>query len=290
MAIMIPEACPSRATAGEKRVFALLRDKLPGNFTVWYEPAVRGRYPDFTVLADDFGLMVLEVKGWRLGQITRATDRDVDIRWNENEPGSVERMTHPIRQVREYQFNLIDEMKRPEFEILRQPDGDHLGKLAFPCGHGVLMTSIARADLDKSDLTHLFPPDKVVCREELAAMEAADGSELVRRLRRLFTVSFPFETLRPDQVRTMKGLLHQEVIVDIRPATTASTPEGRAPTPGAVVFDVLDAGQEQAARALSGGHHVLFGVAGSGKTALIVARARRIADDDPREKSARALL
>ena len=33
MAIMIPDACPSRATVGEKRVFAWLRDLLPDHFT-----------------------------------------------------------------------------------------------------------------------------------------------------------------------------------------------------------------------------------------------------------------
>jgi hypothetical protein len=40
MAILIPDSCPSKATAGEKRVYALLRDALPDHFTAWYEPAV----------------------------------------------------------------------------------------------------------------------------------------------------------------------------------------------------------------------------------------------------------
>ncbi len=40
MAIMIPDSCPSRATAGEKRTYGLLRDLLPDNFIAWYEPVV----------------------------------------------------------------------------------------------------------------------------------------------------------------------------------------------------------------------------------------------------------
>ena len=31
MAVMIPDSCPSRATAGEKRTHGLLRDLLPDN-------------------------------------------------------------------------------------------------------------------------------------------------------------------------------------------------------------------------------------------------------------------
>ena len=281
MAIMIPESCPSRATAGEKRTFAMLRDRLPGEFTAWFEPVVRGRYPDFTLLAPGFGLLVLEVKGWRFKQITRANDSEVDIRWTDGDDGSIERLKHPIRQVRDYHFALMGELKRPELAILRQPEGEHLGKLAFPCGYGVVFTHIFRGELDEAGLSPLFPPGKVLCREEFAAMEAASDGELVQRLGRFFSATFPFDPLSEDQIRTIKGVLHKDVIVKVRPATAASTPDGRTPPPEAVVFDVLDAGQEQAARALGGGHHVLFGVAGSGKTALIVARARRIADDDP---------
>ena len=79
MAIMIPDSCPSRATAGEKRIYGLIRDALPDNFTAWYEPVVQGRYPDFTLLADSFGLLVLEVKGWYPKKLVRVTDQQVEL-------------------------------------------------------------------------------------------------------------------------------------------------------------------------------------------------------------------
>jgi hypothetical protein len=60
MAIRIPDSCPTRATAGEKRAFGLLRDVLPDQFTAWNEPEVAGRYPDFCLIADDFGLLLPE--------------------------------------------------------------------------------------------------------------------------------------------------------------------------------------------------------------------------------------
>ncbi len=79
MAIMIPDSCPGRSTAGEKRAYGLLRDVLPDNFTAWYEPVVQGRYPDFTLLADSFGLLVLEIKGWYAKQLAKVTDLDVKL-------------------------------------------------------------------------------------------------------------------------------------------------------------------------------------------------------------------
>jgi hypothetical protein len=193
----------------------------------------------------------------------------------------VEQHAHPNRQVREYLFALLDELSRPEFAILRQADGEHRGTPCFPCGYGVLLTNITRAQLDEDGLTPVFPPERVFCRDEIAALEGAGDREAIRRLRRLFPAWFRSDPLTEDQVKTLKGALHREVVVRKRPATAASVPQGQPVLPGAVALDVLDADQEQAARALGRGHHVLFGIAGSGKTVLLRARARLLAARDP---------
>ena len=281
MAILIPDSCPSRATAGEKRVYALLRDALPDHFTAWYEPVVEGRYPDFTLVADDFGLLMLEVKGWYAGQIARATDHEVELHKSEGGRIQAETHKHPIRQVREYLFALVNELARPEYAILRQHRGEHQGKPCFPCGFGVLLTNITRAQLEEAKLTPLFPADRVLCRDELASLEGAGDREVIRRLRQLLAIVFPFDPLTEDQIQTLKGVLHREVIVNRRPATAASVPAGQVPAPGAVTLEVLDAQQEQAAGSLGSGHHVIFGIAGSGKTVLLLARARLLAGRDP---------
>jgi UvrD-like helicase C-terminal domain/AAA domain/Nuclease-related domain len=287
MAILIPDSCPSKATAGEKRVHALLRDALPDHFTAWYEPVVQGRHPDFTLLADDFGLLLLEVKGWYAGQIARATDDEVELHRSEGGHVHVEMHKHPIRQVREYLFAMTGELSRPEYAILLQQEGEHRGKPCFPCGFGVLLTNITRAQLAEASLAPLFPPDRVLCRDELMELESAGDREVIRRLRRLFAHHFPFDPLTEDQVQTLKGVLHREVVVKRRPAAPPAEPGGPTPPPGAVTLDVLDAQQEQAARSLGSGHHVLFGVAGSGKTVLLLARARLLAG---RESGRRVLF
>jgi hypothetical protein len=122
-------------------------------------------------MADSFGLLLLEAKGWYPRQLVRVTDQDVELIESEGGQERVERHKNPIRQVRDYLFGLMDELGRPEYSILRNADGDHQGKLCFPCGYAVLFTNITRSQLDEAGLSAVFPPDRVLCRDELAALE-----------------------------------------------------------------------------------------------------------------------
>ena len=284
MAILIPDSCPSKATVGEKRVYALLRDALPDQFTVWYEPVVAGRHPDFSLVAADFGLLMLEVKGWYAGQIARATDREIELHRPDGDAVKVEVHQHPRLQVRDYVLGLVHELARPEHAILHEPGGGHLGKLCFPWGYGVVLTNITRAQLDQAGLGAVFGADSTLCRDELETLATAGDRAVIQRLRRLFAAPFSFDPLTDDQLATIRGVLHREVVVRKRPATAASVPEGRPLLPGSIALDVLDASQEQVARSLGQGHHVVFGIAGSGKTVLLLARARLIAASDPAKR------
>src|SRR5947209_14755324 len=112
MAILIPDSCPSKATQGEKRLSRLLQDGLPDDFTVWYEPNLDGLYPDFTLLADAFGLLALEVKGWYPAQVSRATDHEVELLITREGESHLEKHRSPYRQAREYMFAAMDLLAR----------------------------------------------------------------------------------------------------------------------------------------------------------------------------------
>jgi hypothetical protein len=75
MAQMLPEFIQAKASQGEKKLFAVLRDRLPDDFIVWYEPQVKGLHPDFIVLGPNFGLLVIEVRhpqqSWWLDECDR---------------------------------------------------------------------------------------------------------------------------------------------------------------------------------------------------------------------------
>jgi hypothetical protein len=281
MATLVPEPCTSRATDGEKRVYALLRDGLPAHFFGWFEPVVQGRYPDFLVMASDFGLLVLEVKGWYAGQIARADSHEVELHRRVSGQVQIERHQHPERQARDYLLTLLDVVSRPEYAILRNPAGRHQGKPCFPWGYGVVLTNITRAQLKEAELAGMFSPERTMCRDELQGLESLGGAGLVERLKGCFRVWFPFHPLTEDQVATLKGVIHPEIVVKRRPATAESAEQGQGLLPGAIALEVLDAEQEKVARAMGEGHHVVFGVAGSGKTVLLLARARMLAERHP---------
>jgi hypothetical protein len=273
---MIPETCPSKATQGEKRLFDVLARVLPIDYYVWYEPRVNSRHPDFVILGSSFGLLVIEVKGWYLGEILRATDHDVDL---SKQREFVERVKNPIRQAREYMFGTMDSLQKES--LLRNPGGRYQGRLCFPSGYGVVFTNITRHNLDAAGLSGVFPQSKVLCRDELNSLESADPEVVLGKLKDLFDVKFNFSPLTSDQMRTIQGTIYKEVIVTSRPATAHSVPAGQTLPPEARVFDVLDHEQEQVARSIGDGHRVLVGVAGSGKTVVLMARARLLAADSP---------
>jgi Nuclease-related domain len=107
MAEMIPDRLPSGASAGERKVFALLQ-QLPDQVIVYYEPLVARRYPDFIVIIPSVGLLVIEAKGWYPDHILEANNFEVTI----NSRGQPEICKHPIRQARDYQFQLMDTARR----------------------------------------------------------------------------------------------------------------------------------------------------------------------------------
>jgi AAA domain/UvrD-like helicase C-terminal domain/Nuclease-related domain len=260
MAEMIPDRLPSGASAGEKKVFALLQD-LPDDVIVYYEPVVADRYPDFIVIIPSIGLLVIEVKGWYPNAIERADNAEVVI----NARGQREVCKHPVRQARDYKFNLMNVARRhPETGALLEHAGKHEGKFVFPFGHLAILNNCTRQQLDERGLSEVFPPGRVFARDEF---EAASSNDIIDRLMIGFDPWWPFEPLTERQIAVLRAIIHPEIVVSTPVQTVAE------PAP----LKVMDLRQERNAHALGEGHRIVYGVAGSGKTVILVARARLIA-------------
>jgi hypothetical protein len=170
MAEMIPDRLPHRASAGEKKLFALLQ-QLPDDVIVYYEPVVADRYPDFIVIIPNAGLLVIEVKGWYPNYIESANNVEVTI----NLRGQREVCKHPIRQARDYKYQLMDIARRhSEMAALLQQDGTHTGRFIFPFGHLAILNNCSRRQLDERGLSEVFPANKVLARDELEALSPVE--------------------------------------------------------------------------------------------------------------------
>ncbi|MEA5522887.1 nuclease-related domain-containing DEAD/DEAH box helicase [Limnoraphis robusta] len=272
MALTVPDCVPSKASSGEKRLFEVLKDELPDDCYVWYEPNVKGLYPDFIILGPTLGLLILEVKGWSASQILRASHQHFEI---EQAGGQIEIQQSPLRQGKGYQDTLMNKLK--EYSILCQDDGDYKGKPTFPIGVGAIMTNITEAKARDENIYSILEKPQVVYKDELLEWEGIGERALMKRLEDMFTVWFKFWGLEDDQISTIKGVIHPEVVVRKEPATVKSVPSGFILKPDATVIKTLDVKQEQLARSLGSGHRLFCGVAGSGKTLILLSRAKTLA-------------
>ncbi|MEQ9069324.1 MAG: nuclease-related domain-containing protein, partial [Gimesia chilikensis] len=78
MATLIPSlnSCLPKMTSGEKRLARRLESHLEDDYSCWFDIPLGGRqkYSDFIVLHPARGLLLLEVKDWKLDTI-RSVDR-----------------------------------------------------------------------------------------------------------------------------------------------------------------------------------------------------------------------
>ena len=73
VATLIPalNSCKPRMTTGERRLGERLEAKLEDDYLLWYDVAIggQGSHPDFIVLHPRRGILILEVKNWKLETI-----------------------------------------------------------------------------------------------------------------------------------------------------------------------------------------------------------------------------
>jgi hypothetical protein len=267
MAQMIPDRLPSGSSKGEQRLFAILQ-KLPDTYLVYYEPVISQRYPDFVIVAPDLGVIVIEVKGWNPGDILAGDPQTIRVR----ERG-VERVEpHPVRQARGYQNNLQDECRksREARSLLLHAAGPHEGRFVFPFCHFAVLSNITSEQLKGhrlGDLTPIFPPSRVLPRDDLLEWEDLDVAKVRENIRAFFDPYWEIAGLTDRQVEVLRGIIHPEIRIESRfdPAQLA----------------ILDLRQERHARSIGGGHRIVYGVAGSGKTVLLISRAKLLSQRGP---------
>ncbi len=288
MAQLIPERLSNRVTTSERRLYAALA-RLPADCLVYFEPVVANRYPDFIVIAPSLGVLTIELKGWRQEDIVGADSRAVSLREPSRVGGadSVTRRMHPVRQARDYMFRLMERCRAHRYaQGLLQTEGPHQGGFCFPFSHVAILANLTVEQLQThpaGDLTEVFPAQRVLPREALLLLEKAGPQEMLSLLAACFDPTWAFPPLTEEQTKALRAIIHPEIV--LTPTLPGFTGEEKTPDAAATIaantsvseLKVLDLQQERHARQIGGGHRLVFGVAGSGKTVLLIARARLLA-------------
>ncbi|HEB77051.1 MAG TPA: DNA helicase II [Methylothermaceae bacterium] len=263
MAKLIPSlnSCLSRMQAGEKRFARRLESHLEDDYLCWYELPVgfRYRYSDFIVLHPHRGLLLMEVKDWKLETIQRIDRTSATLLT----PQGLKTVANPLEQVRQCAYQLVQQLEKDPQLI--HHEGRYRGKLIFPYGYGVVLTHITRQQFEATDLGEVLPEHYTICRDEMT--ESVDPEAFQERLWNMFNVQFP-NPLELPQIDRIRWHLYPEIRINPRQASLLpEEPEAETLVPD--IVKVMDMQQEQLARSLGEGHRVIHGVAGSGKTLIL---------------------
>lgn len=261
-------------TPGERRFAQRLEDKLEGDYLLWYNVPIGNKrlHPDFIVLHPLRGIFVLEVKDWKISTIAQINPETATLLTADGEKEE----KNPLEQARDYALAVKQLLERDR--LLVQIERRYKGKLAFPVNYGVVFTNITRKQFEAEEgLQAVFEPNLVIYQDEM--YEQVDAYEFQQRLWNLSTYEFG-EPLTLTQVNHIRWHLFPEVRIGDRlhsiPVEGLSSEGQDIQIPD--LLRVMDIQQEQLARSLGDGHRVVHGVAGSGKTLILVYRCLHLVE------------
>lgn len=257
------------ATNGEKIVLDWLRT-LPDDVIVWPELIVGDTYPDFVVLHPRLGLAVIEVKDWvdlddvshdSVTVITRGQQRRVE--------------TNPVQATRRKAFTIVNKLQA-ERQLLHD-FGPHEGKLKLPYVYAVIFPNLTRMFLFRYN--EVLGDYNICCRDDL---EQRPAVEVVAGMDWLFQPS-----LTAADVDAIRRVLHPELSIKAngRPVGTADIAQEQAAKEGlfdtAAPPDAVDLPEHGQRLAVNPSVRLIRGVVGSGKTLVLVMRAKYLAAAHP---------
>lgn len=266
----------SKMTSGERRFADRVESHLEEDYLCWYDVPVGdlGLHPDFVILHPRRGLLILEVKDWRLDTIQRINRQVATI----ITASGVKQVTSPMQQARQYAHAVVQQLESDPSLVFPESHR-YAGRLMVPWGYGVVLANITRRQFDEqSDLDAVFPPNRVICRDEMTP--SVEPEHFQQRLWGMFR-HVPEKPLSLPQIDRIRWHMFPEV--RIQQGTLFDDPPNSEDSARAAIesipdiIRVMDLKQEQLARSLGEGHRVIHGAAGAGKTLILVYRCLHLA-------------
>ncbi|EGU60385.1 DNA helicase II [Vibrio nigripulchritudo ATCC 27043] len=280
MAELIPSlnTCLSKMEQGEKRFARRLESLLEDDYLCWFDIPVGRirRYPNFIVLHPQRGLLFLEVKDWKIDNVSSITAIQVELRTN----NGLKTLANPIEQVRQCTYTVINKLAKDKQLLSQNPN--YKGKLCFPYGYGVVFPFISRKQFNDAipfdAQENVLQSHLVICSDEMT--ESSDPEHFQARLWEMFNYQFDYKLTLP-QIDRIRWHLYPEIRINHSHSSLFEDEESdkvRLPEAIPDIVKIMDVQQEQLARSLGERHRVIHGVAGSGKTLILGYRCLHLAD------------
>lgn len=299
MAFLIPENVryDKAVPPHHRRVASVLAQGLDDAVTVWYEPPFdpKGDRPHFVVLDPSYGVVVIEVldhRGDAAERVLGAWQRVIRI----ERAGAEVEIEEPLGSASRFATELAERMR----------DVPALANVSV--GAVAALPHLTKPEAEALDLGSVIDLDAALSKEMVSEVVSGGGDEMV--LARLFgrvLGGLHDGDMDDDLVDRLRSVIHPDLLIGDGaagafvkpPAALASAPappvSARVPVPapaavgsealfdanriaGEDVVRVMDRRQERMARDLGSGHRIIRGVAGSGKTLVLMHRARWMAE------------
>jgi hypothetical protein len=272
---MIPADVEQFTTAGEGRFYRFLEAaaKPDHKYISWYAPNVEGMMPDFVLFSEESGLIVFEVKDWDIGQIAGADPYRFELVKGRRKVS----VSNPLAQARRYQYAIIEKISH-DGRLVEQANRDYLGKIKVPVSHGVILPNITRDQLLDAQLDRVLEVEKILFSDDLQPQSDWYVDPSGRRFHRLISAKFPplFPCRLTGPERDyLRQLIFPKVKIDLPARQGPATYLERRKQ-----LKVLDCNQEALARQFNGGHRLIKGPSGTGKTIILVHKAALFKQSD----------
>jgi superfamily I DNA and RNA helicase len=308
MALMIPESISSNSSQGEINLFRILSNKLPDNSYVWHKQIIYGSNIDFLILAPNFGLLIIQVITHYANQIVNVNTDNKTIDFYKEHKDKINVQQSPLyldipgrrtrkrleqvqisKEIHQYSLNqyqdFLDKLiiKLQNYHVLNQADINNRNKLVIPIGYSVVFSNITEEQGRENNIDQILSQLQVIYRDELLSWHSPNIN-LISRLEKIFTNQFSSPNLTSDQIDTVKAVLFPEISIKLVPASSKSVPDRVQLQNGSYVFKALDHRQECIVRSIGQGHRIIYGVAGSGKTLILLSHAKFLIKINPNQK------
>jgi superfamily I DNA and RNA helicase len=249
---------PSTATDGERMFYNRIATffEPQSHVIAYFEPYIGDLHPDFVILSPQHGILIVEVKDYseRYLKSTPKTGK-----WERLEDEKPVFLENPFDQLYQYWRAIKDRIGYCHF-----PDDVYI-----PITRLVAFSQISESSYAAGGIRALVPNKIYVCFKETLRRNENFEEFLVSIIPVNANISEEqFKVLRANIIPTCRlpdlkqtDLLEYYSIKDR--------------------IKLLDNEQESLARKMGEGHRLIFGVAGSGKTVLLIARARILAKRYP---------
>lgn len=268
----------------EERVFTILKG-LPEDCRVWYEVVlgVRGRKPDFMILDPNRGVIILEVKGWSSSTIIGASLTEVRIMTN---GGKTTKVKNPIRKCKVYLEEAIEKLEL-EPELIGKYD-----KLLFPIDYFVVFPNLSEEDFEKLGLAN----EKIELDRSHILFQKEVRNQTLFFKKMYSNIPVLKKSLSTDMQLAIRKCLREENTIDApggrEGLLPGILPEGKIEVSENLGEDVfaIDIEQEELAKDLGNGPRLMRGIAGTGKTLIMLMRAKLLASNAENQKSTLRIL